>query len=184
MEPSIVELWAPYARMRTCKTTTSSKSAVAKARKTWPAWITKWWNWRAAAARCRTLHPFRRERRGLHAADMRRYALRTPSLRRSIRRFPGHFDRRLMGGSAGGAATDHKGRWAVPPAVTAGLARYRVLHSLAEGEPVVMAPQSISVYLNNALKPTPEMVELDGEATLPDVIRDMPVEVTGHFVAR
>jgi hypothetical protein len=47
----------------------------------------------------------------------------------------------------------------------------------------MMAPQSISVYLNNALKPTPEMVELDGEAMLPDVIRDMPDEVTGHFVA-
>jgi|GEM_PF-6054432 hypothetical protein len=47
----------------------------------------------------------------------------------------------------------------------------------------MMAPQSISVYLNNALKPTPELVELDGEATLPDVIRDMPEEVTGHFVA-
>jgi len=46
-----------------------------------------------------------------------------------------------------------------------------------------MAPQSISVYLNNALRPMPELVELDGEATLPDVIRDMPEEVTGHFVA-
>ncbi len=45
-----------------------------------------------------------------------------------------------------------------------------------------MEPQSISVYLNNALKPTPELVELDGEAALPDVIRDMPEEVTGHFV--
>jgi hypothetical protein len=47
----------------------------------------------------------------------------------------------------------------------------------------MMAPQSISVYLNNALKPTPELVELDGEAMLPDVIRDMPEAVTGHFVA-
>jgi hypothetical protein len=46
-----------------------------------------------------------------------------------------------------------------------------------------MEPQSISVYLNNALRPTPELVELDGESTLPDVIRDMPEEVTGHFVA-
>src|ERR1039457_6310474 len=49
--------------------------------------------------------------------------------------------------------------------------------------PIMMAPQSISVYLNNALKPTPEMVELDGETSLPDVIRDMPDEVTGHFLA-
>jgi hypothetical protein len=47
----------------------------------------------------------------------------------------------------------------------------------------MMAPQSISVYLNNALKPTPELVEFDGESALPDVIRDMPEEVTGHFVA-
>ena len=46
-----------------------------------------------------------------------------------------------------------------------------------------MAPQSISVYLNNALKPTPELVELDGETTLPEEIRDMPDSVTGHFVA-
>jgi hypothetical protein len=64
----------------------------------------------------------------------------------------------------------------------AGFARSRVLHSLAEGGPVMMAPQSISVYLNNALKPTPELVEFDGESALPDVIRDMPEEVTGHFV--
>jgi hypothetical protein len=62
-------------------------------------------------------------------------------------------------------------------------ARYRVLHSLAEGGPFLMAPQSISVYLNNALKPTTELVELDGEGALPNVIRDMPEEVTGHFVA-
>ena len=46
----------------------------------------------------------------------------------------------------------------------------------------MMAPQSISVYLNNALKPTPELVELDGDAALPEVIRDMPEDVTGHFV--
>ena len=46
-----------------------------------------------------------------------------------------------------------------------------------------MAPQSISVYLNNALRPTPEMVELDGEAALPVEIRDMPDNVAGHFVA-
>ena len=46
-----------------------------------------------------------------------------------------------------------------------------------------MAPQSISVYLNNALKPTPELVEFDGEATLPSEIREMPDDVAGHFVA-
>jgi hypothetical protein len=47
----------------------------------------------------------------------------------------------------------------------------------------MMAPQSISVYLNNALKATPELVQLDGEAALPDAIRDMPEQVTGHFIA-
>jgi hypothetical protein len=47
----------------------------------------------------------------------------------------------------------------------------------------MMAPQSISVYLNNALKPRPELVELDGDTALPDAIRDMPDDVTGHFVA-
>lgn len=46
-----------------------------------------------------------------------------------------------------------------------------------------MEPQSISVYLNNALKPTPELVEIDGAAALPTEIRDMPDNVTGHFVA-
>jgi hypothetical protein len=41
----------------------------------------------------------------------------------------------------------------------------------------------ISVYLNNALSATPELVELDGEAGLPEVIRDMPEGVSGHFVS-
>jgi hypothetical protein len=44
----------------------------------------------------------------------------------------------------------------------------------------MLAPQSISVYLNNALKATPQMAEL--ESPLPDAIRDMPEEVHGHFV--
>jgi len=47
----------------------------------------------------------------------------------------------------------------------------------------MLAPQTISVYLNNALSPTPELVELDGVATLPEEIRDMPQEVSGHFVS-
>ncbi|MEO8591780.1 MAG: hypothetical protein ABI759_00525 [Candidatus Solibacter sp.] len=45
------------------------------------------------------------------------------------------------------------------------------------------ASQNISVYLNNALSPTHEMVDLDGEADLPVEIRDMPDQVSGHFVA-
>jgi hypothetical protein len=44
----------------------------------------------------------------------------------------------------------------------------------------MLAPQSISVFLNNALKPTPQLAELD--QALPDVIREMPEEIHGHFV--
>jgi len=43
--------------------------------------------------------------------------------------------------------------------------------------------QTISIYLNNALKATPEVVELDGESPLPDTIREMPDSVSGRFVA-
>jgi hypothetical protein len=46
----------------------------------------------------------------------------------------------------------------------------------------MLAPQSISIYLNNALKATPEMAELDCEAALPDEGRDMPDAVSGRFV--
>lgn len=46
----------------------------------------------------------------------------------------------------------------------------------------MLAPQNISVFLNNALKPTPRMAELDSAAALPESIRDMPDEVSGHFV--
>jgi hypothetical protein len=41
------------------------------------------------------------------------------------------------------------------------------------------APQTISVYLNNALKPIAQDAELD--CGLSDVIREMPDDVTGHF---
>ena len=43
------------------------------------------------------------------------------------------------------------------------------------------APQTISVYLNNALRPIAQAAELDGESALPEVIREMPDDVTGHF---
>ena len=46
----------------------------------------------------------------------------------------------------------------------------------------MLAPQSISVYLNNALKATPQLAELDCDAPLPDVGREMPEEIHGHFV--
>ena len=44
------------------------------------------------------------------------------------------------------------------------------------------ATHTVSVYLNNALKPMPQPAELDGDA-LPDVIRDMPDDIAGHFTA-
>ena len=43
-------------------------------------------------------------------------------------------------------------------------------------------PQDISVYLNNALKPTHQLAELDSDASLPETIRDMPDSISGHFV--
>jgi hypothetical protein len=46
----------------------------------------------------------------------------------------------------------------------------------------MLAPQNISIFLNNALKPTPQMAELDSDAVLPETIRDMPDQVSGHFV--
>lgn len=46
----------------------------------------------------------------------------------------------------------------------------------------MLAPQNISIFLNNALKPTPQMAELDSDAALPEAIRDMPDRVSGHFV--
>ena len=45
----------------------------------------------------------------------------------------------------------------------------------------MLAPQTISVYLNNALNAIHQAAELDREAALPDVIREMPDDVTGHF---
>jgi hypothetical protein len=46
----------------------------------------------------------------------------------------------------------------------------------------MLAPQSISIYLNNALKATAETVQLDCETALPDEGRKMPDAVSGRFV--
>ena len=46
----------------------------------------------------------------------------------------------------------------------------------------MLAPQDISIFLNNALKPTHYQAELDSDAPLPESIRDMPDQVTGHLV--
>jgi hypothetical protein len=46
----------------------------------------------------------------------------------------------------------------------------------------MIAVQDIKIFLNNALRPTLVPIELDGDAPLPDAIRDMPDEVVGQFV--
>ena len=46
----------------------------------------------------------------------------------------------------------------------------------------MLAPQDISIFLNNALKPTHYQAELDSDKPLPDSIRDMPDQVSGHLV--
>jgi hypothetical protein len=46
----------------------------------------------------------------------------------------------------------------------------------------MQAPQTISIYLNNALKATPELVELDGDTPLPETVREMPDTISGRFV--
>ena len=45
------------------------------------------------------------------------------------------------------------------------------------------APQDVSIYLNNALKPTHQMAELDSDTDLPETVREMPEDVSGHFVS-
>jgi hypothetical protein len=45
------------------------------------------------------------------------------------------------------------------------------------------APQDVSIYLNNALKPTHQMAELESDSDLPDTVREMPEDVSGHFIA-
>ncbi len=47
----------------------------------------------------------------------------------------------------------------------------------------MLAPQDISIFLNNALKPTHCQAELDSDTPLPESIRDMPDSVSGHIVA-
>ena len=46
----------------------------------------------------------------------------------------------------------------------------------------MIAVQDIKIFLNNALRPTLVTIELDGDAPLPDVIRDMPDQIGGQFV--
>lgn len=46
----------------------------------------------------------------------------------------------------------------------------------------MLAPQDISIFLNNALKPCHYQAELDCDTPLPESIRDMPEEVSGHLL--
>jgi hypothetical protein len=46
----------------------------------------------------------------------------------------------------------------------------------------MIAVQDSKIFLNNALRPTHLPVELDGEAPLPETIKDMPDLVSGQFV--
>ncbi len=46
----------------------------------------------------------------------------------------------------------------------------------------MIAVQDAKIFLNNALRPTQMPIELDGEAPLPNVIREMPDQITGQFV--
>ncbi len=46
----------------------------------------------------------------------------------------------------------------------------------------MLASQDVSIYLNNALKPTHTQAELNCDAPLPEVIREMPDVVSGRFV--
>jgi len=45
------------------------------------------------------------------------------------------------------------------------------------------APHDVQVFLNNALKPTHQLAELECDGPLPEAIRDMPEQVSGHFLA-
>jgi hypothetical protein len=46
----------------------------------------------------------------------------------------------------------------------------------------MLAPREISIYLNNALKATHVMAELDSDTPLPEISKEMPQQVSGRFV--
>jgi hypothetical protein len=46
----------------------------------------------------------------------------------------------------------------------------------------MLAPQDVSIFLNNALKANHYQAELDSDTALPESIRDMPDAVSGHLV--
>ena len=46
----------------------------------------------------------------------------------------------------------------------------------------MLPPQDVSIYLNNALRPTHTLAELDRDASLPPSVAEMPEQVSGRFV--
>ena len=46
----------------------------------------------------------------------------------------------------------------------------------------MLPPQEVSIYLNNALKATPQLAELQRDEPLPDSCSAMPPTVSGRFV--
>ena len=46
----------------------------------------------------------------------------------------------------------------------------------------MQAPQDVQVFLNNTLRATHQLAELQCDGPLPEAIRDMPEEVSGHFL--
>ena len=47
----------------------------------------------------------------------------------------------------------------------------------------MLAPQDVSIFLNNALKPNHYQAELDSGTALPESIRDMPYQISGHLAS-
>ncbi len=47
----------------------------------------------------------------------------------------------------------------------------------------MLPPQDVSIYLNNALRPTHTLAELYRDASLPPSVAEMPEQVSGRFVS-
>jgi hypothetical protein len=47
----------------------------------------------------------------------------------------------------------------------------------------MLAPQDVSIFLNNTLKATSYPAELDSGTPLPESVREMPDQVSGRFVS-
>jgi hypothetical protein len=47
----------------------------------------------------------------------------------------------------------------------------------------MLPPQDVAIYLNNALKATHTLAELDRDASLPPSVAEMPDQISGKFVS-